>query len=467
MLYANKPELNLPMYSLSKLTSIILVLVLSAPLLGQSNEDFPKVQDLDSLLDIPEDQRTPDTYFRLAYVYDDLSKLDSGLFYISKAAALVQNKVEEAKIKRIYGYIAYRLGLFSMAQKAAFESLELSIAQSDTTMIKRNYWLLALIADGTGLHDKSILYYRKGLEMDPNDVDFLVDLGAVFYKNKDYYNAVGYNQDLLKRPLDSLSIAIVHNNLGDAFLKLREYDSAFKHIQATLNITTAMKDSASVMYDTYLLGKYYFGVNDMPKARQCFNKSLELDAKFGAVELFWTDQELPVLYDMLSQVYRKENKMDSAIMIKDKLIALTQKFLAQQQKTTSQIIFSGEEAQIQELLIQQQKSRRSLLEYYAMGLGLIMILIGYFILNGFEFSQKARPYLSVVLLIFTFEFLLILLDPFLSNWTMNEPIISFMVNVAIALALVPVQLQGERFFKKYAVRVSVKNMSTSGPDNAN
>jgi hypothetical protein len=41
------------------------------------------------------------------------------------------------------------------------------------------------------------------------------------------------------------------------------------------------------------------------------------------------------------------------------------------------------------------------------------------------------------------------------------------VNVAIALALVPVQLQGERFFKKYAVRVSVKNMSTSGPDNAN
>jgi purine-cytosine permease-like protein len=102
-------------------------------------------------------------------------------------------------------------------------------------------------------------------------------------------------------------------------------------------------------------------------------------------------------------------------------------------------------------------------EYYGIAIGLIIILILYFLFNGIDDQKKYSPYVSVVLLILAFEFILIVFDPLLGRLTKNEPVFSFMANVLIALALVPVQQYGERIFNKYAVVVRLKKMEEEKP----
>ena len=418
---------------------------------------------LDSLRSIPVEKRDAETYYRLGIVYDSLSLLDSGLYCTEKALALVDDEQLEARVRYLNGILNFRTGLYSVAHMQTFKALELSLALSDTSNITDCYWLLGVLAFETGLYDKSIEYYDKGLEYEPDGEGFQISKGAVYIRQKEYFKAIGFFQELLKKFTDPISIATVHNNLGEAFLDLRNYDSAYKHISRTIQITTEQKDSASLMYDKYMFGRYYFELKNYSEAGKYFGAALRLSKKFGDAEFTWNANELPVLYDYLVQVYTAQNKLDSVILMKDGLIELERKRLSQQQMNTVELAFDGQEKRFEELLLQQQKSKRAMVEYYGIAIGLIIILILYFLFNGIDDQKKYSPYVSVVLLILAFEFILIVFDPLLGRLTNNEPVFGFMANVLIALALVPVQQYGERIFNKYAVVVRLKKMEEEKP----
>lgn len=418
---------------------------------------------LDSLKSIPVDRRDAGTYYMMGSLYDSLTQLDSGLYYTEKALAIVSDEHLEAKVRYLYGFLNFRVGLYSVGHMQAFKALELSLALSDTSNITDCYWLLGVLAFESGLYDKSIEYFDKGLVYVPDGDGFLISKGAAFIKQKEYFKAIGFFQELLRKFTDPLSIATVHNNLGEAFLDLRNYDSAYSHISSTLKINTEQKDSTGLMYDRYILGRYYFELNNYRDAGKSFSQALKLSEKFGAAEYTWYANELPMLYDYLVQVYMAQNKLDSVILMKNGLIKLEHERLNQLQMNTVELAFVGQEQRFEELLLQQQKSKRALVEYYGIAIGLIIVLILYFLFNGIDNQKKYSPYISVVLLILTFEFILIVFDPLLGRLTNNEPVFGFMANVLIALALVPVQQYGERVFNKYAVVVRLKKMEVEKP----
>ncbi len=423
------------------------------------------INQLDSLRSIPVEKRDAKTYYLLGSVYDSLAQLDSGLYYTEKALALVSDEHLEAKVRYLHGFLNFRAGLYSVGHMQAFKALELSLALSDTANITDCYWLLGVLAFETGLYDKCIEYYDKGLVYVPDGEGFLISKGAAFIRQKQYFKAIGFFQELVTKFTDPLSISSVHNNLGEAFLDLGHYDSAYHHLSKSIQINTETRDSASLMYDNYMFGRYYFQLKNDKDAGNYFGQALQLSKKFGDAEYTWNANELPLLYDYLVQIYTVQNKLDSVIVMKNGLIELERKRLNQQLLNTVELAFAGQEKRFDDLLLQQQKSKRALVEYYGIAIGLIIILIVYFLFNGINDKKKYSPYVSVVLLILAFEFILILLDPILGKLTNSEPVFSFMVNVLIALALVPVQQYGERIFNKYAVVVRLKKMEEEKPSN--
>lgn len=415
---------------------------------------------LDSLKKIALKTNDAQTYYDLYASLSELDKHDSAFIYLQKAVAHVKDKKLEAKIRNSYSGSAQIKGFYSLAQQQAFNSLELSLELRDSLLISSAYNSLASIADETGLQEKAIQYYEEGLRYDPKDFAIKNNMANTLVSQKNLFKAVGIYQELLnKYPRnDSLGIAIAHNNIGDAFLELKNFDSALTHIRATLAISTALHDSSGLMFDNKLMGKYWLSQAQYKKAKSCFYFSLRLNEKFGEKEQNWLGIELPALYRHMVDIYTRDKNMDSVIWFKDKLIEYQKFLLDKQKKSTAEFIFSDQESELKAFVQRQDQARKGLTEYYGIALILLFIAVIYFLFTGKDKQRKYAPYLSIIILILTFEFLLVVLDPLINRVTSGEPMYDFVINVSLALTLIPLQHFGEKIFKKFALDIRLKKM---------
>lgn len=97
-------------------------------------------------------------------------------------------------IKELMGYTYYSMKMWNNAI-AYFESVE------DSSIFFFNYDLYFMLAWSYGKikeHKTEELYYRKALEINPNDINCLNNLGYSLYLQKKYSEAIGYFEKCLK-----------------------------------------------------------------------------------------------------------------------------------------------------------------------------------------------------------------------------------------------------------------------------
>ena len=95
-----------------------------------------------------------------------------------------------------------------------------------------------------------------------------------------------------------------------------------------------------------------------------------------------------------------------------------------------------------------QRERRNLFEYSGVVIGLI--IIGLFVtLLGFV---KVKPWVAEGITFFVFllffEFLLVLLDPYLDKFTKGEPAYKLLINAGVAACIFPLHALFERMLKR-------------------
>lgn len=159
--------------------------------------------------------------------------------------------------------------------------------------------------------------------------------------------------------------------------------------------------------------------------------------------------------ESLKKIYNHENKKDSAFYYAEMQISYkdsvsNEKRISEMQNITftQQLKDIDEESKIKELA----QHRNENIQYALILLGIVTLILFYLLLSrSFIANEKIIEFFGVVALLIVFEFLNLLLHPFLERITNRSPVLMLLALVCIAALLVPLHHRLENWATKKLV----------------
>jgi tetratricopeptide (TPR) repeat protein len=173
------------------------------------------------------------------------------------------------------------------------------------------------------------------------------------------------------------------------------------------------------------------------------SKGLQLDQRFNLLV-----QQLRAS-TLLAKLYKQENKIDSAFMYQNLMIETRDSVFSREKIIRLQILDFNEKLRKEELELAKAKAeeeRKQNIQYALIGLGIIAFIILYLLLSrSFITNTRLIKFLGVIALLIVFEFLNLLLHPFLERVTNHSPVLMLFALVCIAAVLVPLHHKVEQW----------------------
>jgi len=136
----------------------------------------------------------------------------------------------------------------------------------------------------------------------------------------------------------------------------------------------------------------------------------------------------------LKTIFEKQNKIDSAYYYSKQELILRDSIFNQERLNKAQALAFNEEVRSRET----EEQRKENIQYALIALGIVTFMILYLLVSrSFIANEKIIEFFGVVALLIVFEFLNLLLHPFLEGITNHSPILMLLSLVCIAALLVP------------------------------
>ena len=274
----------------------------------------------------------------------------------------------------------------------------------------------------------------------------LIQLGHIEQFNRRYGEALlKYREALMYRKIagESNGIAFAFVNMADVFYNMEQYDSALSYaIQAeeyfnlagnTNNLNWALFIRASV----YAIS----GKNE-----QAINILRALELRTGKLSLS--------NLKLFSEILKKENKFKEALIYSEKWIAANERAREENDLVALRDLAADYEfkksetdrlkAEERQMLL---RNRRDNLQFLVIAIVLTASFIMIILLRKKASTRTLEISLFLAFMLF-FEFLILLLDPFLQSLSGATPIYLLAGNCLIALMISPVHHLADKQFKK-------------------
>ena len=314
------------------------------------------------------------------------------------------------------------------------------------------------------------------------------EVGVTFKELKNYNEALRYLKkaekflkEVILESTDASNRTYTH--LSEVFLGLGQPDSALRCIQLANESTVKEKDAYGYARVLYIFASVYKAKSDTDLAESYYKKCIAFsDAEniYAPYVTATTDYGQYLYYTKqynLSKAYtlngfnkakdakNKVGMIDAAALLRKVYYALGQKdssyFYADVKDAYSDSVFNEQQRnQIQNLSFSQQikekeeqaklseeaDQRKQNIQYALIALGIIVLLTLYLLLSrSFITNTKMIEFFGVVALLIVFEFLNLLLHPFLEKITHHSPVLMLLVLVCIAALLVPLHHKVEHW----------------------
>ena len=301
---------------------------------------------------------------------------------------------------------------------------------------------------------------------------------------------------------------IIHETLGGIFLATNKIDSALVFTQKAYELST----NTGIPYylcDIYAqLGSIQAKLNNPALSLSYFNMSLEEAKKIGSPKY------ASIAYNSMADYHLKANQKDSAIYYAKQSIAAVQnnsfstmsitpsKMLldiykgnnvdsafkySEIYRIANDSLFNFKKMQEAQLMtfeedarqketafekIKEEEQRHENIQYALIATGIITLIIIFLLLSrSFITNTKMIEFLGVIALLIIFEFLNLLLHPFLERLTHHSPVLMLLALVCIAALLVPMHHKLEHWAthklieKNKAIRLAAAKKTIEKLDN--
>jgi tetratricopeptide (TPR) repeat protein len=349
------------------------------------------------------------------------------------------------------GIISWRSGEYSAALKYIAPALQYFEKIKDSTGILRSLDAIGTALSNSQNFEQALRYWKKSLPL------------AKQYNDKQIYS-------------------VVLNNTADCFIRMLQPDSALPYVQEAVRICMEIKDTSNLSYAVGTLGETYLARKEHDLARPFLKQSVHygnlLNDDFGvgytlntlSQSFFETTQYDSAIvyaqqavvygqpdyknivmngYEWLYRSFEKTNQQDSvykyfrlAMSTKDSLFTIEKNRSIQSLNFQEQI--RQQDLEIEKIKAEQQRKQN--IQYALLALGIISFIILFLLLSrSFITNTKLIEFFGVIALLIVFEFLNLLLHPFLERITHHSPLLMLLALVCIAALLVPLHHRVEKW----------------------
>ncbi|MDB5223654.1 MAG: hypothetical protein JWN83_2321 [Chitinophagaceae bacterium] len=299
-----------------------------------------------------------------------------------------------------------------------------------------------------------------------------------FTSNPDYRKAIKLYQEADAAAIEGKSEILQSwalMNLGSTYHSMGQLDSALMYTQKTYELINRIKYSQYLSYVLTQFGDLHEKMGNASLALNYYSLAVKEAAEAHAYRF------LSLAYRSLAYFYKKKNQVDSASLYARKAITSVQNtpftyimvaepaqllleiykdknsdsafkysevyriandslYNARNVQQAQTLTFENElrQQQVTEEKIKAGEQRKQNIQYALLALGIIIFIILFLLLSrSFITNTKWIEFFGVVALLLVFEFLNLLLHPFLERITNHSPVLMLLVLVCIAALLVP------------------------------
>ncbi|HEY5327632.1 MAG TPA: tetratricopeptide repeat protein [Mucilaginibacter sp.] len=389
-------------------------------------------------------QHTFDSLFIAANHYGITGKYDSLPGINRRLLALAQKTKDDSLFIKTYiatGNYFARKGDYSQALAYEFKALGIAENSSSrrTAIVFNN---IAAVYTSLENYPSALLYLRKGvqnLRRATSTVGYLhTNLARTFAKMNKPDSALKYAQLALAdniRFKDSSIQPAIYLNFAVVYEQLNEPELVNYYYKKSMHFSDSTKNAASFGFTSELYSKYLLLHKNYPEAKKYALISFKTNRQIGS------KKEIIESSKILYNLYADLQLHDSAfyyLKVKD----LYQDSVLNEQKTNQlQALIVNEQIKENEqaaILADDAIQRRNNVAYAAIAIALISFVIIFLLLSrSIIVSTKLIGFFGVLGLLVFFEFINLIIHPYLSQVTNGSPVLMLLVLVIIAALIVP------------------------------
>ena len=398
--------------------------------------------------------------------YYSESNKDSSLYY-SQATLLLSTKLNyQWGIGKAFGSLCRiytDFGNYAIALDYGLRSLRIFEKLDDPIGLANAYSRLGHIARYQRNLDEALRYYRKALVVDESIKDpaykavHLSNISTVFLK-------LNLPDSALKLAESAYGIWREASNqkyMGRALLRIAEAHSKLGNEElATVFCKMGIKQSLNV-------NNVSLAAEGYAKLSEIFLKSGLKDSALVYAQKSWllfnqlnSKTYLSDVSGLLARVYKSMGNLDSAFKYQLEVTAIKDSLADEANSGQLQNLAFEEKMRQQEIAATELKAkeeRKQNIQYAAIVIGLITFIILFLLLSrSIIVKTKFIEFFGVLGLLAVFEFINLIIHPYLAHATNDSPVLMLGVLIAIGALLIPLHHKLEKWITKIMVEKNKK-----------
>ncbi len=347
-----------------------------------------------------------------------------------------------------------------------FKAIPIAEKVNDKRRISSLYFDIGNIYFSLQNNEEAVKYTRKGEENLPDKSSPMYDYMLVQYQRgmTTYYllvhqpdSALHYLQALAETNHRLKSILFefaVYHQSGSTYAMLGENEIAGIYFKKAKALSDSIKIRAAKgrFYENYI--RYLLNNNKIQEAYEESMHFLNMGNQSNNNNLKLSGAGL------LRQVFDKLHQTDSAYYYSRMEADINALIFNQSNVNKIQALAFNEQIRVLEdsaKKISEEEQRRENLQFSLIAFGIVSFIILFLLLSrSIITNTRLIEFFGIIALLIVFEFLNLLLHPFLENFTNHSPVFMLLIMVCIAALLVPLHHRVEKWATKILVEKNKK-----------
>ncbi len=382
------------------------------------------------------------------------------------------------------------------AQEAYFLSVKISFMRGESWALSE----MAFAFNSLGNFPKALEYYIMQLKREekrgyPDNIAIVYLNIALLYDNsKDYHKALGY-----AKTADSIIRVNRYDNLalyseldvGEIYEKLNDLDSAQLYTETCFSKAVLAGNSSVTGTALNNLGNIFYKRHQLPEAADKYRSALPYlnatndfstytESLLGLARIANERQQpdsaihfarhsfriasnnlfLSRALDasaLLVKLFKEKNNTDSAFAYQEIKVALKDSIESRERIKAMQNLATEEELRQKEIAKQKREEvedRKQKLQLLIIGIAIPIFFFISLVLSRRKVHKRLIEFSGIISILLLFEYITLLLHPFIAEKTNHSPIIEIIIFVTIAAIISPLHHRIERWLIKELTRLN-------------